>query len=138
MKKMNLIATSLTVAAIAFAGNAPAMDLGLGLRLDGLVDEQGDGYAIGDGWGDSVQTQAVAERLVDTELSVDIVRTLGDEECVECTDNLVQGKLKVKDIQRTGSSSHRRIDRRPAEALTQGRQQDFMEGSLNIFGTINP
>jgi hypothetical protein len=50
--------------------------------VDGYVDTQGDGYAIGDGWGDSVQTQAVAERLVDTEIGADIVRTLADEECV--------------------------------------------------------
>jgi hypothetical protein len=133
--------TNLTVAAfvaITFAGAAAALDLGLSLGVDGLVDEQGDGYALGDGWGDSVETQALAERLVDTELSADIVRTLGDEECVECTDNLVKGTLKAKSIQRTGSSSIVESNGGPAEALTQGRQQDFMEGSLNIFGTINP
>jgi hypothetical protein len=41
MKKMNLIATSLTVAAITFAGAAAALELGLSLGVDGFVDEQG-------------------------------------------------------------------------------------------------
>jgi hypothetical protein len=138
MKKMNLIATAVTVAAITFAGAAAALELGLSLGVDGFVDEQGDGYALGDGWGDSVETQALAERLVDTEIGAELVQTLAGEECVNCEDNFLRGTLKAKSIQRTGSSSIVESNGGPAEALTEGRQQDFMEGGLNIFGTINP